>query len=175
HGDPRGVFHDLDEDVAPLLHALRLLVVAGEGIGVRGARLEVLVAVARPVPAAGDVRRAGQDGPVEVVRIRVVGDPGHTARPQQWGLAGAAGFDHGALRLGAQLGVHADRRQVGLDGLSDAVVGSHVVGVELGVEAVRIAGLGQQRLGAFGVVWVARVVFGVALEQRRQDLAGGYG
>src|SRR5690606_36194953 len=71
--DPRGVGLDLGEDLAPQRHAFVMLVSAGEGVGVSGLGLDVLVAVLRPVPAAGDVGRAGEDGPVEVVGIGVVG------------------------------------------------------------------------------------------------------
>ena len=142
----------------------RRLIRPGHGVGLGGEGVDLLVAVLGPVPAAGHGTAAAQNGPVEVGRVREVRDPGHAARPHHRRGAVAAGRDHGRLRQRLDLGLDADRREVLLDGLRDARVGIGVHGVELGLEAVRMTGLGEQVLGFLGVVRIALVV-------RRRTLA----
>ena len=113
-----------------------------------------------------------EDRPVEVGRVREVRDPGHAARPDHRRGAVAAGRDHGRLRQRLDLGLDADRREVLLDRLRDARVGIGVHGVELGLEAVRITGLGEQVLGFLGVVRITLVVRRRTRHRRRQRLAG---
>ena len=101
----------------------------------------------------GDRAAAAEDRAVEVGRIGEVGDPAHAARPDhRRAVLVAAGGDHVGLRQRLDLGLDADRRQILLDRLGDARVGVGVHGVELGLEAVLEAGLGQQLLGLLDVV-----------------------